>query len=117
MNTSIAGEGLFDETSLPAKEAFYSNLNIKNITDVDYGHGKRVFKEFNIKSFGEHHDLYVTSDELLLEDVFEIFEINVLKFMNLILLIFLSASLLAWKACLKKTRVKLGLLTDIEYPK
>ena len=39
----------FDETSLPDKEAFYSNLNIKGITDVDYRHAKRVFKEFNIK--------------------------------------------------------------------
>ena len=39
----------FDETSLPDKEAFYSNLNIKDITDVDYRHAKRVFKEFNIK--------------------------------------------------------------------
>ena len=25
----------FDETSLPDKEAFYSNLNIEDITDVD----------------------------------------------------------------------------------
>ena len=28
----------FDETSLPDKEAFYSNLNIEDITDVDYRH-------------------------------------------------------------------------------
>ena len=39
----------FDETSLPDKEAFYSSLNIKGITDVDYRRAKRVFKEFNIK--------------------------------------------------------------------
>ena len=26
----------FDETSLPDKEAFYSNLNTEDITDVDY---------------------------------------------------------------------------------
>ena len=32
--------------------------------------------------------------------------------MNLILLIFLSAPGLAWQACLKKTRVKLELLTN-----
>ena len=40
-------------------------------------------------------------------------EINVLKYTNLILLIFLSAPGLAWQACLKKTRVELELLTDI----
>ena len=28
----------FDETSLPDKEAFYSYLNMEDITDVDYRH-------------------------------------------------------------------------------
>ena len=28
----------FDEASLPDKEAFYSNLNMEDITDVDYRH-------------------------------------------------------------------------------
>ena len=37
----------FDETSLPDKGAFYSNLNMEDITDVDYRHGKRVFKNLN----------------------------------------------------------------------
>ena len=26
----------FDETSLPKKESFYSNLNMENIDDIDY---------------------------------------------------------------------------------
>ena len=37
----------FDETPLPDKESFYSNLNLENITDVDYRHAKRVFKYLN----------------------------------------------------------------------
>ena len=32
----------FDETSLPDKEAFYSSLNIKYITNVDHRHAKAL---------------------------------------------------------------------------
>ena len=38
-----------NETSLPQKEEFYSNLNMENITDVDYMHAKRACKDFEIK--------------------------------------------------------------------
>ena len=63
----------FDETSLPDKETFYSGLNMENVTDVDYIHAKRVFKNLNNKNLGDYHDLYVKSDTLLISDVFEIF--------------------------------------------
>ena len=58
-----------DETSLPNKESFYSNLNMENIDDIDYRHGNNVFKKFKLKNLGEYHDLYVQSDTLLLADV------------------------------------------------
>ena len=32
----------FDETTLPEKEEFYSNLNMEEITDADYMHGKSL---------------------------------------------------------------------------
>ena len=41
-------------------------------------------------------------------------ETSALKYMNLILLIFLSAPGLAWQAGLKKTGIELELLTDID---
>ena len=40
-----------NETSLPEKEYFFSHLNIKDITDVDYSHVKRVWIDFEIKTF------------------------------------------------------------------
>ena len=49
----------FNETSLPDKESFYSNLNMEDITDVDHSHAKRVFKSLNNKNLGDYHDLYV----------------------------------------------------------
>ena len=39
----------FNETSLPEKEEFYSNLNIEDITDAAYAHAKEVCKDFEIK--------------------------------------------------------------------
>ena len=33
-----------DETSLPDKKAFYSELYLENITDKDYKHAQKEFK-------------------------------------------------------------------------
>ena len=63
----------FNETSLPSKEDFYSNLKMENIDDIDYRHGNNVFKRFKLENLGDYHDLYVKSDTLLLADVFENF--------------------------------------------
>ena len=49
----------FNKTTLPQKEEFYSNLNMKEITDADSMHGKRVCKDLEIKNLGEYHDLYL----------------------------------------------------------
>ena len=63
----------FDETSLPDKEAFHSKLNLEDITDEDYAHGQKIWKEFEIKNLGEYHELHVQSDTLMLADVLENF--------------------------------------------
>ena len=55
----------FNETSLPSKESFYSNLNMENIEDIDYRHGNNVFNKFKLNNLGECHDLYVQSDIII----------------------------------------------------
>ena len=35
----------FDETSLPPKKDFYSELNLEDISDSDYEYTKKVFKK------------------------------------------------------------------------
>ena len=85
----------FNETTLLEKEEFYSNLNLKNITDADYTHAKRVCKDFEIKSFGEYHDLYLKSDVLLSADIFENFRVMYLKSYELYPVKFISVQGLA----------------------
>ena len=49
----------FDEELLPDKEAFYSSLNMKGVTYVNYRLAKGVYKEFNNKNLGDYHDFFV----------------------------------------------------------
>ena len=104
----------FDETALPPKKDFYSNLNLEDISDEDYAHAQKVWDIFKIKNLGEYHDLYVQSDTLLLADVYENFTNMCLKKYQLDPVYFVSAPGLAWQACLKKTGVELELLTGID---
>ena len=104
----------FDEKLLPDKKAFYSSLNIKGITGVDYRHAKRVYNEFNNKNLDYYHDLYVPNDTLLLADVFENFRNKCIEIYGLDPDHFLLEPALACYACLKKAKVKLELLTDID---
>ena len=55
----------YNETSLPEREEFYSNLNMEDIADADYTHQKRACKDFEIRNLGEYHDLYLKNDTLL----------------------------------------------------
>ena len=103
----------FEEESLPDKESFYSELNKEYISDSDYEHAKKVFNKY-CKNMGDYHDLYVQTDTLLLADVFENFRNMCLEIYELDPSYFYSAPGLAWQACLKKTGVKLELLTDTD---
>ena len=61
----------FDETILPNKKVLYNSLNMNGVTNVDYRHAKRVFKNFSNKNIGDYIDLYVQSDTLFLPASFE----------------------------------------------
>ena len=104
----------FNETSLPSKKDFYSNLNMEDIDDIDNRHGNNVLKGFKLENLGDYHDLYVQKDTLLLADVFENFRDMGIKEYELDPAHFLSLPGLAWQACLKKTNVELELLTDCD---
>ena len=66
----------FKETLLPDKKAFYSELYLEQITNIDHIHAPKVLEDY----LGEYHDLYLRS--ALLADVFENFGKCVQKFMK-----------------------------------
>ena len=102
----------FDETSIPNKEWFYSNLTMENITETDYIHANNVFKTFKLNNLGDYHDLHVQSDTLPLADVFENFRKACIKMYELDPAHFISLPGLAWQACLKKTGVDMLLMIE-----
>ena len=102
----------FKETTLPPASSFYSKLNISGVSDQDYKHACKVWREFGIRDLGEYHDLYLRTDVILLANVFESFRKVCLDNYGLDPAHFYTAPGLAWKACLKKTGIRLDLLLD-----
>ena len=72
-----------EEASLPPKDAFYSRLNMKGISDQDYEDAQQVWNRITLEheniTLGDYHDVYLATDVLLLADVFEIFRNTYLK--------------------------------------
>ena len=89
----------FNETSLPPKKDFHSELNLEIITDKDYNHAQTVREVFVINNLVNHHELYVQCDTLMLADVFEKFRDACIKIYGVNLSHFLCAPGLAWQAC------------------
>ena len=102
----------FNETQLPPISAFYSNPNMSSISEEDYQHAQRVWKEFEIHNLEDYHDLYLRTDVVLLANVYEAFRDTCLKHYKLDPAHFYTSPGLACRACLKRTGIKLELLTD-----
>ena len=105
-------EEKFNDTKLPPREAFYSKLSGRGITEKDYKHACNVWNTFKMKTFKEYHELYNITDVLLLADVFENFRELCLKIYGLDPVYYFTAPGLAWDACLKITGIELELLSE-----
>ena len=95
----------FSETQLPSIDKFYSNLSDENITQKDYEHAQKVWKEFDCKTLGDYHNLYLKSDVTLLADVFQTFRKTCMNTYKLDPLHYYTAPGLLWDALLKYTKI------------
>ena len=102
----------FKKQSLPKKTSFFSRLKQEKISDEDFDHAQRVWKEFELKNMGDFHDLYLKTDVLLLADVMENFRKLCEKHYELDPAHFFTIPGMAWDAMLKITGIELELLKD-----
>ena len=104
----------FNEISLPLKEKFLSQRNDCGILDEDYEYEHKVWKEFDITTNSDYHDLYLKTDVLLLADVFQEFRSVCLEKYSLDLAWYYTSPGLSFDALLKVSGKKLELQTDID---
>lgn len=102
------------EETLPGKEEFYNQLNRSEISDSDYQHACKVYKEFGCRNMGDYCDLYCRTDVLLLADIFENYRKVTRKTYMLDPARYMSSPGIAWDALLMKTGIELELITDYD---
>ena len=105
----------FDVSTKKLEKKYFTNdLTGDEISDDDFKFYKKVSRKLNIKTLGEYHDLYLKSDVLLLADVFEHFRKTCIDYYKLDPCHYYTAPGLSWDACLKMTKIKLDLISDID---
>ena len=102
----------FDETRLPPIDRFYNDLKDEPLTQQDYDRAQHIWTHFDIQNLRQFHNHYLTSDVLLLSDVFQHFRHTTFDAHRLDCLHFFTLPSLAWNAALKHTQVELDLITD-----
>ena len=99
-------------TSLPSKDAFYSQLSGSGISDEDYAHAQKVWKAFNCETMKDYHDFYLKTDVLLLVDIMTEFRRVCKEVYELDALHYYTSPGLVWDAVLKITEVEIDLISD-----
>ena len=85
---------------------------MSSVSEEDYQHAQRVWKEFGIHNLADYHDLYLRTDVVMLANVYKAFRDICLKHYKLDPVHFYTSPGLAWKACFKHTGIRLELLTN-----
>ena len=104
----------FDETSLPNREDFYSQLYDEDISEGQYKHSQKVWDSLRLKNLGEYHDLCLKTDVRLLTDVFRTFRDTCLHQYTLDPGHYMSSPGLSWDAMFKMTKINLDLFSEVD---
>ncbi|KAK3922359.1 putative DNA polymerase [Frankliniella fusca] len=104
----------FQETQLPAIEAFYSSVSDSTISQEDWEHANNVFRVFKCANLQEYTLLYCICDVALLCDVFSSYRRMTYDTFQLEAAKFVSGASLSWACALKKTRLRVENITDCD---
>ena len=104
---------VLNETTLPAKEKFTSDLTDLAISDEEYKFALHVWEIFECKTIKDYMEVYLLCDVMLLADVFENFRSNCLSDYEIDPSYYFSTPHFTFDAFLRKSDVSLELLTDI----
>ena len=104
-----------DDTELPPREEFYSDIKREHISQSDYVHAKTVFEKCACKTLTDYHDLYLKVDVLLLAEIMEHFRDVTLQCYQFDPFHFYTSPGLIWSAMLKMTGVTLELLINVDH--
>ena len=107
----------FEETSLPPLECWTNTLRNGevNISPTELEQAKKVFQEFQCKTLGDYHDLYLKTDTLLLACVVEEFRRVCYETYELDSIQYFTCSHLSGDAFLRTCNADIQLLTNREH--
>ena len=97
----------FSKNKLPDKCKFFSSLKDDCSSEKDYEGANNIWNAFKKNLMGDHHNLYLKADVLLLADVFEKFIKMCLDYYGLDPCHYFSSPGLSWNEMLKMTRIQL----------
>ena len=102
------------EKKLPTRDQFYDVLQEQDISEADYNHAASMWRVFGIKNLKEYTAHYLALDLLLLADIMQNYRMLALKNYSLDPVHYFTSPSLTMDAALRKTRVEIELLTDID---
>ena len=102
------------QEGLPPREAFYSRLYGKHISETDYKHVQRVWEIFKLKNLRDLTELYVLSDTYQLAEAIIDLRDRIYDEFKLDLCHYLSLPMMTKDIMLKTTGVQMALMHDVD---
>lgn len=107
-------EKLKNATTIPAREDFYNQLQIRHVKEEDYQHALKVFEVFKCDNMLDYTNLYCMLDTILLGEVMSVFRSMIHQEFKLDCTKYISTPQLAYDCMLRTLEEDVELMTDAD---